>query len=111
MDASTLSYTPNQSSTGYILSSPIGKLNYSNNEFICYKLLFDVIDVDDDGRISYKEGNYFLLRTKIPRVSFILLSTSYSLLILILITIIITIRKHYYVHGVQYLKIKMMILF
>lgn len=67
MDANTLSYTSNPNNNGFILSSPIGKVNYNLNEFQCYKLLFEIIDLDDDGRISFKDTNHILSRTKISR--------------------------------------------
>lgn len=69
MDASTLSYTTNETNTGYVLSSSIGKIHYTNNEFIYYKLLFEIIDIDDDGRISFKDCSFLIGRSKIPRVS------------------------------------------
>jgi Ca2+-binding EF-hand superfamily protein len=71
MDASTLSLTiNNQSSTSIIsLTCPVGKISFQNEEFLSYKYLFETLDLDDDGRISFKEGNDLLSRSKVPRVS------------------------------------------
>jgi Ca2+-binding EF-hand superfamily protein len=90
MDACTLSLTINNQSSGNAISltCPVGKINYQNDEFLSYKYLFETLDLDDDGRISFKEGNELLSRSKVPRVRRSLsvsLSLSLSLSFLLLI--------------------------
>jgi hypothetical protein len=72
MDASTLSLTiQNQSSGNHLISmsSPVGKINFQNDEFLYYKYLYETVDLDDDGRIAFKDGNILLMRSKVPKVS------------------------------------------
>jgi hypothetical protein len=69
MDAGALSYTTTAS--GIVLSTPVGQINYRLEMFMCYKYLFETVDIDDDGRICYKEGNYILSRCGLPNVGII----------------------------------------
>lgn len=74
MDASTLSLTVQNQSSGshsISLSCPVGKINYQNDEFLYYKYLYEAIDLDDDGRISFQDGNVFLMRSKVPKVDYL----------------------------------------
>lgn len=71
MDASTLSLNIQNQSNGQnliFLNCPIGKVNYNNEEFLYYKYLYETLDLDDDGRISFKDGNTILQRSKVPKV-------------------------------------------
>jgi hypothetical protein len=51
------------------MSSPVGKINFQNDEFLYYKYLYETVDLDDDGRIAFKDGNILLMRSKVPKVS------------------------------------------
>mmetsp|Transcript_19563 Transcript_19563/g.28136 ORF Transcript_19563/g.28136 Transcript_19563/m.28136 type:complete len:568 (-) Transcript_19563:120-1823(-) len=65
MDASLLSYTSTPS--GVVLSTPLGPVRFDNDVFMVYKYLFEVLDIDDDGRICFNQCLFILMRTNLPK--------------------------------------------
>lgn len=82
MDASTLSYVVTSSSA--TLSTPLGCIEFHSDEFFAYKCmcdnllhsvliriyigLFEIIDIDEDGRVSFNSSYDLLQRSLVPRV-------------------------------------------
>jgi hypothetical protein len=62
MDASTLSFEFG------ILNTPNGNISFTHEEFFFYKSLFDIMDFDDDGRLSAKNAFILLRRSQLHMV-------------------------------------------
>ena len=65
MEASSLSLFTERGLN--FIGSPFGRIVLSNDELLLYKSIFEIFDVDDDGRLEKKDITILFNRTNLPK--------------------------------------------